>query len=46
MLLNDTLDEEFFQNDLTEELTIKNSNIVTNLAASLGVIQNFLVSVF
>ena len=31
MLLNDTLDGELFQNDLTEELTIENSNVVFSL---------------
>ena len=36
MLRNDTLDEDLFQNDLTEEITIENSNIVINLAATPG----------
>lgn len=39
MLRNYSLDEELFQNDLTEELTIENSNIVINLAANLGVLE-------
>ena len=34
MLRNDTLDEELFQNDLTEELTTESSNIVINFAAT------------
>ena len=34
MLLNDTLDEELFQNDLTEQLTIENSNVVISLTAT------------
>ena len=29
-----------FQNDLTEELTIENSNVVSNSAATLGVLEN------
>ena len=52
-LRNYTLDEELFQNNLTEELTIENSNIVINLAATLGVLEkcqflspNFLVPIF
>ena len=39
VLRNYSLDEELFQNDLTEELTIENSNIVINLAANLGVLE-------
>ena len=35
-LRNDILNEEIFQNDLTEELTIKNSNIVINLEATVN----------
>ena len=38
-LRNGTLDEELFQNDLTEELTIENSNIVINLTATLIVLE-------
>ena len=34
-LRNDTLDGELFQDDLTEELTKENSNIVIKLAATL-----------
>ena len=45
-LLYGTLDEELCQNDLTEELTIENSNIVINLAATLDVLGNFLVPIF
>ena len=52
-LRNYTLDEELFQNNLTEELTIENSSIVINLAAILGVLEkcqflspNFLVPIF
>ena len=40
MCYYDTLDRVIFQNDLTEELTIENSDIVTNLAATLGVLGN------
>ena len=40
VLRNDTLDEELFQNDLTEKLTIENSNMVINLAETLGVLEN------
>ena len=39
-LRNDTLDEELLQDDLTEKLTIENSYIVINLAATLGVLEN------
>ena len=39
VLRNDTLDEELSQNDLTEKLTIENSNIVINLAETLGVLE-------
>ena len=46
MPLNGTLDEELFENDLTKELTIENVNIGTNLAASLDVVQTFLVPIF
>ena len=52
VLHNDTLDKELLQKDLTEELTIENSNIVINLAATLGVLErcqflspNFLVPI-
>ena len=41
-LRNNTLDEELFQNDLTDELTIENCNIVINLAVTLGVLENIL----
>ena len=39
VLRNYLLDEELFQNDLTEELTIENSNIVISLAANLSVLE-------
>ena len=38
-LCNNTLDEELFQNHLTEELTNENSNIVINLTATLDVLE-------
>ena len=33
-------EKELFQDDLTKELTIKNSNMVINLAAALEVLEN------
>ena len=39
-LPNETLDEEFFQKNLTEGLTIENSNIVINLAVTIVVLED------
>ena len=39
MLHNDAIDE-LFQNDLTEELRIENSNKTISLTVTLGVLEN------
>ena len=39
-LPNETSDEELFQKNLTEGLTIENSNIVINLAVNIVVLEH------